>query len=97
LKISKSATDPNSHILPTGDSYETIAKRIRGAVTGSIPSITFDPVKRPGTSNILAVLSACTGEALAVLTERYARGNPDAPEKDVVEAVKEALQAPRSV
>jgi len=47
--------DTNSRILLT-DSYETIAKRSRGAVTNSISGISFDPVERPGTSN-LTVLS----------------------------------------
>jgi tryptophanyl-tRNA synthetase len=94
--MSKSAVDPNSRILLT-DSYETIAKRIRSAVTDSNSGITFDPVERPGTSNLLTILSACTGEAPpAVLAERYAGSNHSALKKDVVEAVEEALRKPRA-
>jgi tryptophanyl-tRNA synthetase len=94
--MSKSAVDPNSRILLT-DSYETIVKRIRGAVTDSISGITFDPVERPGTSNLLTILSACTtGEAPAVLAERYAGSNHGALKKDVAEAVEEALRRPRA-
>jgi tryptophanyl-tRNA synthetase len=93
--MSKSAIDPNSRILLT-DSYEIIAKRIRSAVTDSISGITFDPVERPGTSNLLTILSACTGEAPAVLTERYAGSNHGTLKKDVVEAVEEALRKPRA-
>jgi tryptophanyl-tRNA synthetase len=93
--MSKSAVDPNSRILLT-DPYETIVKRIRSAVTDSISGITFDPVGRPGTSNLLAILFACTGEAPAVLAERYAESNHGALEKDVAEALEEALRRPRA-
>jgi tryptophanyl-tRNA synthetase len=93
--MSKSAADPNSRILLT-DPYETIVKRIRSAVTDSISCITFDPVERPGTSNLLTILSACTGEEPAVLAERYAESNHGALKKDVVEAVEEALRKPRT-
>jgi tryptophanyl-tRNA synthetase len=94
-KMSKSAVDPNSRILLT-DSYETIVKRIRSAVTDSISGITFDPVERSGTSNLLTILSACTGEAPAVLAERYGGSNHGALKKDVAEAVEEALRKPRA-
>ena len=93
--MSKSAADPNSRILLT-DSRETIIKRIRGAVTDSISGITFDPIERPGTSNLLTILSACTGEAPTALAERYARSNHGSLKKDVAEAVEEALRKPRA-
>ena len=89
--MSKSAADPNSRILLT-DSYETIVKRIRRAVTDSISGITFDPVERPGTSNLVTILSACTGEAPTVLAERYARSSRASLKKDV----EEALRKPRA-
>ncbi len=93
--MSKSATDPNSRILLT-DSYEIIVKRIRSAVTDSISGITFDPIERPGTSNLLTILSACTGETPAILVDRYTESNHGALKKDVVEAVEEALRKPRA-
>ena len=91
----KPAVDPNSRILLT-DPYETTVKRIRNAVTDSISGITFDPVARPGTSNLLTILSACTGEAPAVLAERYAGSNHDALNNAVALAVDEALRRPRA-
>lgn len=93
--MSKSALDPNSRILLT-DPYETIVKRIRSAVTDSTSGITYDPVERPGTSNLLTILSACTGETPAILAERYAQSNHGALKKDVAEAVEEALRKPRA-
>ena len=71
-----------------------IAKRICGAVTGSIARITFDPVKRPGTSNLLTILSACTGSTPAVLARRYKGSNHGVLKKDVAEAVDEMLRRP---
>ena len=65
-------------------------------MTDSISGITFDPVDRPGTSNLLTILSACTGEAPTVLAERYAESNHGALKKDVAEAVEEALRKPRA-
>jgi tryptophanyl-tRNA synthetase len=94
-KMSKSAADPNSRILLT-DPYKTIVKRIRGAVTDSMSGITFDPVERPGTSNLLTILSACTGEAPTALAERYAGSNHGSLKNDVAEAVEEALRKPRA-
>jgi len=93
--MSKSATDPNSRILLT-DSYEIIGKRVRSAVTDSISGITFDPIERPGTSNLLTILSACTGETPAILADRYTESNHGVLKKDVVEAVEEALRKPRA-
>ena len=64
-------------------------------MTDSISGITFDPAERPGTSNLLTILLACTGEAAAVLGERYAEDNHWALKINVVEAVEEALRKPR--
>jgi tryptophanyl-tRNA synthetase len=61
-------------------------------VTDSISGITFNPVKLPGSSLLLSILSACTGEAPAILAERYATSNHGALKKGVSEAVSEALQ-----
>jgi tryptophanyl-tRNA synthetase len=94
-KMSKSAVDPNSRILLT-DSHNTIAKRIRGGCHGFHPGITFDPVNRPGTSNLLTILSACTGETPMVLAGRYEGSNHGVLKKDVVEAVEETLRRPRA-
>jgi tryptophanyl-tRNA synthetase len=89
-------TQTVTHVYPLTDSYETIVKRIRGAVTDFIPGITFDPVERPGTSNLLTILCTCAGEGPTVLAERYARSNHGLLKKDAAEAVEEALRRPRA-
>lgn len=60
-KMSKSAPNPASRILIT-DPPETIAKRIRGAVTDSDRSITYDPENRRGVANLLTIMAACEGD-----------------------------------
>lgn len=56
--MSKSAANPNSRIL-LSDSTDEIALKIRKAVTDSDTHITYDPIKRPGVSNLLRILLAC--------------------------------------
>ncbi|OJJ48761.1 hypothetical protein ASPZODRAFT_149762 [Penicilliopsis zonata CBS 506.65] len=60
LKMSKSHIDEKSRILLT-DSYEAIHKKIKAARTDSNPIITYDPIKRPGVSNLLEILSHLDG------------------------------------
>lgn len=54
--MSKSDADPKSRILLT-DSSEDIQKKIKQALTDSEPNITYDPVNRPGVSNLVEILS----------------------------------------
>lgn len=56
LKMSKSHDDVRSRIL-LGDSPEDIQKKIKQALTDSIPGISYDPARRPGVSNLLEILS----------------------------------------
>ncbi|RDL35066.1 Uncharacterized protein BP5553_06997 [Venustampulla echinocandica] len=56
LKMSKSHVDPRSRILIT-DTPEIIYKKLMSALTDSTNSISYDPVARPGVSNLLELLS----------------------------------------
>jgi tryptophanyl-tRNA synthetase len=51
-KMSKSAPNPKSRILLT-DSTSTITKKLRVALTDSIEGVGYDPVSRPGVSNLI--------------------------------------------
>ena len=55
-KMSKSAVNPKSRILIT-DTPEQITKKIMGAKTDNINAPSWDPVERPGVSNLLSLLS----------------------------------------
>ncbi len=60
-KMSKSDPSPSSRILIT-DPPELIYKKLTTAVTDSMNSVSWDPVNRPGVSNLLTLLSAFDGE-----------------------------------
>lgn len=55
-KMSKSDPKPNATILIT-DTPETIERKIMAARTDSITGITYDPIQRPGVSNLLSILA----------------------------------------
>jgi tryptophanyl-tRNA synthetase len=57
-KMSKSSPHVNSRILLT-DTSSDIMLKIRKATTDSDFSITYDPINRPGISNLLRILHAC--------------------------------------
>ncbi|KAJ3348979.1 hypothetical protein GGF32_005885 [Allomyces javanicus] len=72
-KMSKSHANPKSRIDLT-DSDATIAKKIRGAVTDSDPSVTWDPEHRPGVANLLSLYAACRDLDPAGLPEGELKG-----------------------
>jgi tryptophanyl-tRNA synthetase len=55
-KMSKSHPNPLSRILIT-DSPQTIQKNISSAMTDSLNSVSYDPIHRPGVSNLLTLMS----------------------------------------
>lgn len=59
-KMSKSDVDQNASVYVT-ESPDSIAKKIRRATTDSIQGkIYFDPVERPGVSNLITIISGLT-------------------------------------
>ena len=55
-KMSKSDIDQRSRILLT-DSPEDIHRKIKLALTDSETVISYDPIRRPGVSNLIEILS----------------------------------------
>src|SRR4051794_32941895 len=70
-KMSKSGSTP-SGIVEMLDDPKVSAKKIRSAVTDSGSEIRFDPVEKPGVSNLLTIYSALSGEPVDALEEQYA-------------------------
>lgn len=72
LKMSKSDKDSRSRIHLT-DSTEEISKKIRLALTDSIPGVSYDPSARPGLSNLLTIMSHMNGgrESPEALAQRH--------------------------
>ena len=89
-KMSKSASSPNG-IVDMLDDPMVIAKRIRSAVTDTEREIRFDPVDKPGISNLLSIYSALTGRAVAELESAYAGKGYGDLKKDLADVVVDAV------
>lgn len=94
-KMSKSSPDVQSRILLT-DNASQIQSKIRAAVTDSIQGITYDPQGRPGTSNLLTILAACTDSDVTQVAKTYESQGHGTLKRDVAEAVEEFLKGPRA-
>lgn len=92
--MSKSSPDLSSRILLT-DTAAQIKSKIRGAVTDSIQGITYDPVNRPGASNLLTILAASTEEDVEEVATRYAALGHGNLKNDVADAIEEMFKGPR--
>lgn len=93
-KMSKSSPDLSSRILLT-DTAAQIKSKIRRAVTDSMQGITYDPVNRPGTSNLLTILAATTEEDVSEVATRYTTKGHGDLKNDVADAIEEMFKVPR--
>jgi tryptophanyl-tRNA synthetase len=62
-KMSKSADSPHGTVALL-DSPEAVRHRFRSAVTDSGTDIRYDPSDKPGVSNLLEILAACSGRPI---------------------------------
>ncbi|RAK96419.1 30S ribosomal protein S10, mitochondrial precursor [Aspergillus ibericus CBS 121593] len=69
-KMSKSHVDERSRVLLT-DSPDQIHKKIKAALTDSDTMITYDPIRRPGVSNLLELLGHFEGKSCQDLASEY--------------------------
>nr|BFE88456.1 hypothetical protein GCM10020093_110570 [Planobispora longispora] len=69
------------------DPPDAVRRKIMRAVTDSGSEVCYDPEGKPGVSNLLALLAACSGRPV----ESLAYGSYGALKKDAAEAVSEAL------
>ncbi|MEI6621501.1 MAG: tryptophan--tRNA ligase [Actinomycetes bacterium] len=71
------------------DAPKQISKKIKSAVTDSETQVRFDPVNKPGVSNLLSILAALSDQSVDELELRY-EGSMYGPFKaDVADAVVE--------
>lgn len=69
-KMSKS--DPlEKACIYLDDSEAVIRKKIASSVTDSDGIIKYDPINKPGISNLLCILSCCTGKDIEILEKEY--------------------------
>ena len=68
-KMSKSESDKGTIYLL--EDLNITRKKLMSAVTDSDNSISFDPVNKPGISNLLTILSVLTNESIDDLAKKY--------------------------
>jgi tryptophanyl-tRNA synthetase len=93
-KMSKSESSPMGSVLLV-DPPDLVAKKIRSAVTDSGRDVRYDPVEKPGISNLLDILSAVTGRAIPDLEAEYGDAGYGAFKSAVADAVVDLLDPVR--
>jgi len=88
-KMSKSSEDPNSYILMM-DPPNVIRSKIKRAVTDPGREVTYDEKNKPGVSNLMVILSLCTGETLDEISAKY--DGYGQFKKDVAEALVAVME-----
>ena len=83
-KMSKSSSS-DAGIVYLLDEPEVIARKFKRAVTDSDNEVRYDRAAKPGVSNLLDILSACTGEPVETLAGQYSQYGP--LKKDTGDAV----------
>jgi tryptophanyl-tRNA synthetase len=87
-KMSKSEDSPAGTVLLLDDPKE-IAKKIKRAVTDTEAEVRYDPATKPGVSNLLSILAACTGRTPDGAADGYTQYGP--LKNDTADAVVELL------
>jgi tryptophanyl-tRNA synthetase len=88
-KMSKSADSPQGTVLVLED-LDSVAKKFKRAVTDSDNEVRYDPVTKPGVSNLLSILGACVGRSPEELADEYEQYGP--LKSDTAGAVVEVLR-----
>ena len=74
-KMSKSLDSPQGTIGVL-DPLKDIEKKIKRAVTDTDGEVRYDPATKPGVSNLLSILAACTGRTPEQAAEGYSQYGP---------------------
>ena len=90
-KMSKSDENPKSFITLLDD-INIIKKKIKSAVTDSDTHVKFDKENKPGISNLLTIMSCCTGSSIAELEEKYKDSSYAEFKEDVANAVAAEIE-----
>jgi tryptophanyl-tRNA synthetase len=89
-KMSKSDSQVKSSVSLL-DNADVIRKRIKSAVTDSDPEVRYDTDSKPGISNLLDIMAACTDRSVDSLVGEYADSGYGVFKAAVAEAVVEEL------
>jgi tryptophanyl-tRNA synthetase len=88
-KMSKSSSSPQG-IINLLEDLKSIDKKIMRAVTDTGTDVRYDPVEKPGVSNLLSILAAITDREPDAVAENYAQYGP--LKKDTAAAVVETIR-----
>jgi tryptophanyl-tRNA synthetase len=70
VKMSKSRGAENGTVLML-DSPDTVRKKVKTAVTDSGSELRYDPVEKPGVSNLIELMTVVTGDSIKDVEARY--------------------------
>ncbi len=85
-KMSKSASSVYNFIALT-DTPDVVEEKIKRAVTDSGSEIEYDPIKKPGVSNLLTILSLMTNTEIKTLEKSFKGKNYGALKTDTSQAI----------
>ncbi|KAJ1653543.1 Tryptophan--tRNA ligase, mitochondrial [Dispira simplex] len=89
-KMSKSDPNPMSRIQ-LDDPPEVIRSKVRKAVSDSISVPSYDPVERPGVSNMVEIYASLSGLTVEQVCAQYATSNTQQFKQALAEVIIEAL------
>ena len=93
-KMSKSDTDPNGCVYLL-DEENVMMKKFKRAVTDSEMDVRFDPVNKPGISNLMQIYACATGRDYAAIEQEFAGQGYGTFKKAVGEATVEMCRPVR--
>ncbi|CEL01560.1 Putative Mitochondrial tryptophanyl-tRNA synthetase [Aspergillus calidoustus] len=90
LKMSKSHVDGRSRIILT-DSPGEIRRKVKVALTDSEAGISYDPVRRPGVSNLIEIISHLDGKSCHEVAQSYESASLRALKSEVADRISDVL------
>ena len=91
-KMSKSEEDDDKGCIYLLDEPKVARKKIMSAVTDSETSIHYDPLNKPGISNLLTIMSCLENKSIPDLEKQFASANYGEFKKAVADAVEVFLK-----
>lgn len=91
-KMSKSETGDNKGCIFLLDELDIIKKKIKSAVTDSEAKVKFDPVNKPGVSNLMTIYSSLTEISFKELEKQYENKGYKEFKEDLSEVVVNTIK-----
>lgn len=89
-KMSKS--DISKSFISLFDNEKAVEKKIKSAITDSLNTIIFDPIKKPGVSNLMIIYSEFSNLSLDEIQIKYKNNNYGIFKKDLIQHINVFLK-----